>query len=163
MYEKRVKMDYEKNIKEFVSLAQEYCKWVESQSNKTEEHIYYLQVILSKLYCSGIQLPDCEPTELFENDTLPKLDYQEVVEHFKGFPIQYYSQIFNPLNVPSEEPVTGDVIDDLSDIYIDLKNGLWYLENESEVDAVFQWRFSLSVHWGRHALGSMYALHSLEE
>jgi len=71
--------------------------------------------------------------------------------------------IFNANIVPSEEPVMGDVIDDLADIYKDLKEGLWYLEQGSEDDAVFQWRFSLDVHWSRHIISTMYALHCSTE
>ena len=156
-------MDYDKHIKKFTEIVKEYCLWVENEKDKSEDQLYYLQVMLSKLYCLGIQLPDCEPTDFFENEKLPKLDYQEIINNFKEFPIQYYSQIFYPLTLPSEEPVTGDVIDDLSDIYMDLKSGLWYLENGSEVDAVFQWRFTLGIHWGRHILGAMYALFCFEE
>jgi hypothetical protein len=70
--------------------------------------------------------------------------------------------IFNAQIVPSEEPVTGDIIDDLADLYKDLKDGLWYLKRGSEGDAVFQWRFSFGVHWARHILGAMYALYCLE-
>ena len=151
-------MDYNKHIKEFARLAQEYCDWVEGKGNKGEDQLFYLQVLLSKLYCWGIQLPDCEPTDLLESDELPDHNHQEILNYFKTFPIQYYSMIFNAHIVPSEEPVIGDVIDDLADIYKDLKDGLWYLGRGSELDAVFRWRFSLGAHWARHILGAMYAL-----
>ena len=71
--------------------------------------------------------------------------------------------VFDASIVPSEEPVTGDVIDDLADIYKDLKFGLWYLSKGSEVDDVFLWRFNLGVHWARHAMGAMYALYCSEQ
>jgi hypothetical protein len=57
-------MDYEAHIREFAGLAKEFCMWVEGEGNKNEEHLFYLQVLLSKLYCWGIQLPECEPTAL---------------------------------------------------------------------------------------------------
>ncbi len=156
-------MNYERHINEFTELAQEYCNWVESEGNKGEDRLFYLQVLLSKLYCWGIQLPGCEATDLLESDEKPDLNHQDIIDKFKEFPVQYYSMIFNAQNIPSEEPVTGDVIDDLADIYKDLKDGLWYLSRGSEVDAVFHWRFSLGVHWARHALGAMYALYCSEQ
>ncbi len=155
-------MDYIKHINEFSSLAQEYCDWVETPGNKGKEQLFYLQVLLSKIYCWGIQLPECEPTDLFETEGLPKHNHHEILQNFNGFPVQYYSMVFNADVVPSEEPVLGDVIDDLSDIYQDLKDGLWYLKNGSEVDAVFQWRISFGAHWVRHILGAMYALYCSE-
>jgi hypothetical protein len=151
-------MDYEAHIREFADLAQEYCLWVEGEENKSEEYLIYIQVLLSKLYCWGIQLLECDPTELLDSNEKPDHDHQLVLSHFKGFPIQYYSMIFNANIVPSEEPVTCDVIDDLADIYKDLKDGLWYLSKVSELDALFQWRFSFGVHWARHVMGAMYAL-----
>ena len=70
--------------------------------------------------------------------------------------------IFNAEIIPSEEPVTGDIIDDLADIYKDLKDGLWYLKQGSEIDAVFYWNNTFGFHWGRHILGAMYALFCFE-
>lgn len=156
-------MEYENHIKEFANLAREYCNWVESDDKKNETELFNLQILLSKLYCWGIQLPDCDTTDLFQSEKLPEHNHNKLIQYFKEFPVQYYSAIFNANIVPSEEPVTGDVIDDLVDIYKDLKDGLWYLEQGSEVDAVFQWRFSLGVHWARHILGAMYALYCFEQ
>ncbi len=156
-------MDYERHVQEFSQLAREYCDWVESEGNRGRDELFYLQVLLSKLYSWGIQLPECEPTNLLETREKPEHDHQRVLDYFKKFPVQYYSTIFNAQIVPSEEPVTGDVIDDFADIYKDLKDGLWYLEHGSKVDAVFQWRFSLGVHWARHIIGAMYALYCAEE
>lgn len=156
-------MDYEAHIREFAELAQEYCSWVEGDGNKDEEHLFYVQVLLSKLYCWGVQLPECDPTDLLESNEKPDHDHKSVLSHFNEFPVQYYSMVFNAHIVPSEEPVTGDVIDDLADIYKDLKDGLWYLSKGSELDAVFQWRFSFGIHWARHVLGAMYALYCSEQ
>ncbi len=154
-------MDYDKHVKEFSDLALEYCNWVEKQE-KSEDQLYYVQVLLSKLYCWGIQLPDCESTDLLESKELPTHEHSKVLEYFAEFPVQYYSMVFNAEVVPSEDPVTGDVVDDLADIYKDLKDGLWYLGKGSEVDAVFYWRSSLGIHWARHILGAMYALYCSE-
>lgn len=154
-------MGYENHIKEFTALVNEYCEWVEKTEDK-ESDIFYLQVVLSKLYCWAIQLPDCEPSELLYSDDAVTYNYDEIRAYFKSFPFQYYSTVFNAELVPSEEPVTGDIIDDLSDIYKDLKEGMWYLEHGSKVDAVFHWRSSFGFHWARHIMGAMYALYCNE-
>jgi len=156
-------MNYEMHIREFAGLAQEYCNWVEGEDKATDGQSFYLQVLLSKLYCWGIQLPECEPTDLLESHDMPEHDPVTVLNYFNGFPVRYYSMIFNANVVPSEEPVTGDLYDDLAGIYTDLKDGLWYLGRGSEVDSVFHWRFSLGIHWARHALNAMYALYCHEQ
>lgn len=74
-------------------------------------------------------------------------------------PFQYYSEFFRPIAEPPEEPVTGDLADDLMDIYIDLKNGLRYYDVGRISDAVFEWAFSFGVHWDRHATGALRVLH----
>jgi len=57
-------MNDEKLIKEFTCLVKEYCHWVENDDKQDQGKLHDLQVLLSKLYCWGIQLPDCEVTDL---------------------------------------------------------------------------------------------------
>lgn len=78
-------MDYEKHIKEFAIIAKEFCTWVEESDKQEQIQLYILQVMLSKLYCWGIQLPDCEATDFFQNENLPEHNHNEVLKYFKEF------------------------------------------------------------------------------
>jgi len=155
-------MDYDKHINEFADLVFEYCAWSENKKDK-ESDMFYLQVLLSKLYSWGIQLPECEIKDDNFSEEEPSIRHTEVIGFFKSVPYQYYSKVFSAETVPSEQPVTGDLIDDLADIYKDLKGGLWYFEKGETVEAVFHWRTTLGFHWARHIMGAMYALYCFEQ
>jgi hypothetical protein len=78
---------------------------------------------------------------------------------FTALPFQYYSEIWNPVLVPTDETVTGNIADDLADIYFDLKQGLLYMDDGHPFQAVFHWTFMYGVHWGRHATTALRVLH----
>jgi hypothetical protein len=80
-----------------------------------------------------------------------------------GLPLQYYWEIFAPSDLKGDkEPVCGDLFDDFLDIYADLTDGLWLYDRQHFEMAVFTWRLMFGVHWGRHAVSAMHALHSYE-
>ena len=57
-----------------------------------------------------------------------------------------------------EDPVTGDVHDDLSDIYAELWHGLQALDRGDGAYAVSYWRESYFQHWGHHASSAICAI-----
>jgi hypothetical protein len=77
-----------------------------------------------------------------------------------ALPFQYYSEIFNNLLVPSEEPVTGNLVDDLTDIYSDIAPGLDLFDAGRKDEAKNHWQFWLASHWGEHATSASRALWS---
>jgi hypothetical protein len=80
-----------------------------------------------------------------------------------ALPFQYYWEVFTPTKIESErDPVCGDLFDDFMDIYGDLIQGLWLYERGHIEAAVFSWRQMFGIHWGRHAVGALNALHSYE-
>lgn len=75
-----------------------------------------------------------------------------------AIPLQHYSEIFSPL-LPPEQPVVGDLGDDLVDIFRDVAAGLALYEAGSVEDAIWHWGFNFQVHWGEHASSAIRALH----
>jgi hypothetical protein len=58
----------------------------------------------------------------------------------------------------------GQLTDDLTDIWKDVKTGLLMLDAgrpEAESDALWHWRSMLEVHWGPHASWAIGALTAL--
>jgi hypothetical protein len=47
--------------------------------------------------------------------------------------------------VQDGEEMLGDVVDDLIDIYRDLRRGL-VIADQNEIDAVWEWRFNYEIH-----------------
>jgi len=78
-------------------------------------------------------------------------------QRFADFPFQHTAR-FSPCDLDEEQPVIGDVHDDLADIYGELWHGLQALDRGDEIYAVRHWRESYFVHWGHHASAAIYAI-----
>ena len=70
----------------------------------------------------------------------------------------YYRMVFNPSPLEKDDPVLGDLGDDLEDIYRDIQRGLYLYDGGSTEAAVWHWRFHHQIHWGQHASAAIYAL-----
>ena len=73
----------------------------------------------------------------------------------------FYWQLFDPYVL--EEPVGGDVQEDLSEIYDDIMDGIYEFERGNINNAVWEWSFGLYNHWGRHLIHALSALHALRQ
>ena len=154
-------MDYSDEIAEFTRLSREYCDWCEGPRGADERQLHYQATRhLARLYAAALELPD---VELGDEDEAEGCDVDDdrarVLRSFADLPFQYYREIFDPVVDKAENAVVGDLADDLTDIYIDLKRGLVILERCTETAAVFEWRCSFGFHWGRHATSALRALH----
>jgi|TARA_R100000963_G_C4622781_1_gene89811 hypothetical protein len=56
---------------------------------------------------------------------------------------------------------TGDAIDDITDITLDLLNIRWRFENTSTNDALWNYELLFRTHWGRHLRNLQLYLHDL--
>jgi hypothetical protein len=77
---------------------------------------------------------------------------------------RFYWHVFDPAKEDDIEPVCGDLLDDLGDIYKDLKNSLLLFDKGSPAEiesAVWTLKWSFDSHWGRHCINSIYAIHYL--
>jgi hypothetical protein len=84
--------------------------------------------------------------------------YDALTEKFEKW--DKYWEIFDPTQ--QEEPVSGSLADDLTDIFRDLQKGLAISERGASVSEVlWEWRFSFKFHWGRHAMDALRAIHWL--
>lgn len=84
---------------------------------------------------------------------------QAVRARAASIPLQHYGEIFSPLVAAPDEPVVGDLADDLLDIYRDVALGLHLYDGGRLDDAVWQWGFNFQIHWGKHASSAIRALH----
>lgn len=113
------------------------------------------------IYAAALSLPQpwTERVSNRRNENIDLSDSLAAVRHrASAIPLQHYSEIFSPL-VPQEEPVVGDLADDLVDIYRDLAMGLELYECGKIDDALWEWGFKFQAHWGEHASSAIRALH----
>ncbi|MFM8900949.1 MAG: DUF5063 domain-containing protein [Burkholderiales bacterium] len=144
----------------FAEIARGFCVWCESTSGAATQGDQ-TAIWLCRLQAAALSLPEVG----FENsDGLPELS-ADLLAHattnlaaFNGY---YYRECFDPDPMLSDDPVIGDVGDDLLDIYKDLRAGLVLFDCGRATDPLWHWSFLHRVHWGRHAVGAIFALHCL--
>jgi hypothetical protein len=117
---------------------------------------------LLALYRAALDLPPAwsdETKEANEPTPVSDVDWQRAYHAAGRVPIDLYSEVHNPTEVPAEESGVGSVADDLADIYRDVCSGLRAYDNGDRAAAVWEWSFGLHTHWGAHATGAIRALH----
>jgi hypothetical protein len=149
-------MERDDEIAAFARVAEEYCCWAEAEPRDAVGEARMARRLAVELLRRAIELP-----ERFSETRAPEIaeeEYRRVYKRFGALPFNYYSECFNPLIVPAEEPVVADIADDLADVWRDVKRGL-DLWNRGDVDAAaWQWRFHFEAHWGHHISAAIYAL-----
>lgn len=99
----------------FYQLAERFCDAVEKKSVSVENAAEWLSLLM-ELYTKAMTLPEVEPDDepiSYEGNEIPQLAIE--------CPSTYW-EIYDPLR--PDEPVCGDLKDDLQDIYRDLCSGI---------------------------------------
>ena len=143
--------------------AQQYCSWAEAEPRDPSEELRTALRLLSETYAAAVEIPEAKPGNGDDDFVLPLDAWEKVFRRFASLPIDYYAEVFDPSAVPAEEPVVANIADDLADVYRDLVQGV-RLEKAGRLDdAVWQWQMNFRVHWGRHAVTALRALHCKAE
>ena len=149
----------EKPIAEFARAARAFCEWAvapplagDNVAQQALRHVSRLVAAASELSWDATEPADFVPPS--------EGDVARLRAKAASIPFQYYSEVFNCLVVPPEEPVVGDIVDDLLDIYGDVVLGLQLFESGAVDAAASHWRFWFAAHWGEHATSAVRALWS---
>lgn len=143
-----------------ISTARVFCAWCKSDPDTESKEAQYALSLLVRLYSQALELD--APMEFdsdIKTDPIDDNQWREIVGRAGALPFNYYSTIFNPLVVPSEEPVVGDLADDIADIYRDLCTGVALFDSGYKAEAQWELYFSFHSHWGRHASSAIAVLH----
>lgn len=147
-------------IASFAGVARAYIEWAErAEPSPPAEDGREVLGLLVKLYSAAINLPEGEGAEE-ERESTSQLEWSGIYARCKNLPCDRYWQIFDPLLLETEEPVSASIGDDLADIHRDLKRGMSYFVEGDEPAAAWEWQFNFRAHWGRHASAAIYALHA---
>jgi hypothetical protein len=143
-------------IEAFTENDRNFCQWAESN----EHDVLSARQVLLALMQGVLYLTVTEGSMNSENEYAFRgyEGWQADHRRFSDFPFQYCREVFDPLELDQDEPVTGDAHDDLADIYGDLWHGLQALERGDGVYAVRHWSQSYFQHWGRHAASLVRAI-----
>jgi hypothetical protein len=151
---------------EFYSDAYKFCEFIETYKNEnTIEFLIAVRNNLLKLYQSAINLQWVELRSNEEyNDKLDTKDFENVVSFISKNlnEKRYYWHVFDPTNEDNREAVCGDLLDDLSDIYKDIKYSILIFNLEKpdcKEIALWEFKFDFDKHWNDHCINAMNAIH----
>jgi hypothetical protein len=151
---------------EFLKSARDFCNFIETySSDKSLTFIRIAQLLLQEIYLGG---QDLEEVILVYNREFSDLVSEESSKKRMKFiadrleKSRYYWHVFDPTTESEREPVCGDLVDDLGDIYKELKNSLLLFDTgkpEETESAVWTFKWGFDNHWGNHCINAIYALH----
>ena len=147
-------------VTEFAELARGYCTWCEGQSLGSDPELQAARW-LARLYAAALVLPQAEPENEDRLPDVPAAESARARSNLAPFLGWYYRKCFDPDPLQNEAPGMGDLGDDLLDIYKDIKEGLVLFDTGEANEALWHWSFLHKIHWGRHAVGGLFALHCM--
>ncbi len=160
---------FSRNTVEFVTVAAEFCAYIERTNDHTrKEFIDTLLKLLPLLYIKAQMLPDGETLNEDELETFVTEETYEVVrltltELFAQY--DTYLDVFVTEMKYSDTPVTKSISEDLADIYQDVKNFVTQFQigiNETMHDAILECREHFQLYWGQTLVNTLRALHELK-
>jgi hypothetical protein len=161
------------NVSQFKEIAEGYCTLLEIVPYDKNIWIQQVLAALSRLYALAHDLPDIElpddAPDISDDLNVTIAEWKQVSDRVRsilGTQVGYWAY-FDPTEPPesTDEPVFGNLADDLADIYKDIKPGLraWATGDDRYLTSIIlAWKFPpFGSHWGMHAVSALRALHPL--
>lgn len=141
-------------VEAFAAAARRFCAFVDGAAALTlAERLLAARTRLAELVHRASELPavDAGGPDLAGDVATPVAA--------PGFAeLDGYRVVFDPYG---DEPATiGSLADDLADVHRDLGRGLAAFDAGAIAAATWEWRFGFHVHWGRHAVDALAAIHA---
>ncbi len=149
------------SVEAFHDLASKFCAWCEGPSLGSNQEVA-AAAWLARIHAAALALPKAEPEYEDELPALPAEKLATVERNFSLFNGYYYRVVFDSDPTNAEEPVMGDVGDDLLDTYKDVKAGCILSEAGRAREALWYWSYMHRLHWGQHVVGALAALHGTQ-
>jgi len=149
-----------KEVKIFKDSVTRFCLWAEDTSENKENDVFKALDLLASLLHGFLHMPTVDCTDKYAPPDIDKMSSAHIFERFGRIPFSLYFEVYNPVVEIPEEPVPGDIAEDLLDIYVDLKGGLILYGQGQVQDAVFHWKFTEDVNWGTRLTSALRVLHS---
>lgn len=153
---------------DFYAYAVGFCVFIETCKNNTD-YIDEVKIRLLRLYELGTNLPwvDLQSNVDYDNK-LGDVEFKKVVDTIanKIGERRFYWHIFDPTDKNDKEPVCGDLVDDIGDIYKDIKYSILIFnlnQPECKENAVWQFKFDFESHWADHCINALNAIHYIQK
>lgn len=167
--EKETQTIFDKNVIEFVTVAAEFCAFLErAEQMKRAKFVDTALKILPLLYLKASLLPPCETVgdELPETYVTEEL-YEILRMNLAGLMGEKddYLEVFVPDMAYSDQPIKKNISEDLADIYQDIKDFIFVFQlglNETMNDALAICQENFGMLWGQKLVNTLRALHDVK-
>ena len=167
--EKYSQVIFDKNTVEFVTVAAEFCGFLErARDMKRYDFVDTALKILPLLYLKATLLPPCEPIGEDEPETfVTEEDYELIRRAIAGVlgAKDDYLEVFLPDMVYSDTPIKKCISEDLADIYQDIKDFIFVFQlglNETMNDSLAICQENFGLLWGQKLVNTLRALHDVK-
>ncbi len=157
---------FDRNVVEFVTVAAEFCKFMEqAEGAKRSSFIDTSLKILPLLYLKTSMLPECktigdEALETFvteETYEILRMNLSAILAEKDD-----YLDVFVSDMKYSDQPITKFISEDLADIYQDIKDFIFVFQlglNETMNDSLAICQENFRLYWGQKLVNTLRALH----
>ena len=159
---------YERNTLEFVTVALEFCTFVENAGNTgLFDFLDKAVKILPLLYLKATLLPEAEEDEDAEPElTVTEDMYESVRNRIAGLlgEKDSYLETFHPDMQYSDTPIAAFISENLADVYQDTGNFISLFRQGNEevmLEAIVLCRKNFCEFWGHQLLNALKALHAV--
>ena len=167
--EKESQTIFEKNVIEFVTVAAEFCAFLErAEHMKRKAFVDTSLKILPLLYLKASMLPKCET---IGNEALETFVTEETYEILRMNLADLLAEKDDYLDVfvsdmkYSDQPITRNISEDLADIYQDIRDFIFVFQlglNETMNDSLAVCRENFALYWGQKLVNTLRALHDVK-
>ena len=164
--EKESQTIFEKNVIEFVTVAAEFCAFLErTDSMKRITFVDTSLKILPLLYLKASMLPECETIGDEAPETYVTEEMYEILRinlaELMGEQDDYL-EVFVADMAYSDQPIKKNISEDLADIYQDIRDFIFVFQlglNETMNDSLAICQENFKTHWGQKLVNTLRALH----
>ena len=160
---------FDRNVVEFVTVAAEFCKYLEqAESVKRATFVDTTLKILPLLYLKASMLPPCKPMGDEPLETYVTEDSYEILRmNLSGILGEKddYLDVFVSDMKYSDQPITKFISEDLADIYQDIRDFIFVFQlglNETMHDALATCQENFRLYWGQKLVNTLRALHDVK-
>lgn len=160
---------FDRNAVEFVTVAAEFCKFLEqAEGVKRSAFVDTSLKILPLLYLKASMLPECETIGDEAPETFVTEETYEVLRMNLANILAEkddYLDVFVSDMKYSDQPITRNISEDLADIYQDIKDFIFVFRlgfNETMNDSLTICQENFRLHWGQKLVNTLRALHEVK-
>ena len=160
---------FDRNVVEFVTVAAEFCKFLEqAETTKRDTFVDTSLKILPLLYLKAAMLPE---TEIIGDDAPESYVTEETYEvlriNLAGILAEKddYLDVFIQDMVYSDQPIKKNISEDLADIYQAIKDFIFVFLlglNETMNDSLAICQEQFKEYWGQTLVNTLRALHDVK-